>query len=195
MLLSAVQHESAIRIHISPPSWPSPNSSHPTALGHHGAPSWAPCTVRQLAASCLTHGSVYMSMLLSQSVPPSPSHPSVHMFILYVCISIPALQLESSTIFLGSIHMCCCLVAKSCLTLYNVMDYSLPGFSDHRISQARILERVTIPSPGYLPDRGIKPVSLELAGGFFTTEPPGNPHMCVNVRCLFFSFQLHSVRL
>ena len=32
------------------------------------------------------------------------------------------------------------------------------------------------PSPGYLPDPGIEPTSLAssaLAGGFFTTEPPG----------------------
>ena len=34
------------------------------------------------------------------------------------------------------------------------------------------------PSPGDLPDSGIEPVSLvspALAGGFFTTEPPGKP--------------------
>ena len=31
------------------------------------------------------------------------------------------------------------------------------------------------PSPGDLPDLGIKPASPELAGGFFTTEPPGTP--------------------
>ena len=29
------------------------------------------------------------------------------------------------------------------------------------------------PSPGDLPDTGIKPTSPALAGGFFTTEPPG----------------------
>ena len=29
------------------------------------------------------------------------------------------------------------------------------------------------PSPGHLPDPGIKPASLALAGGFFTTEPSG----------------------
>ena len=29
------------------------------------------------------------------------------------------------------------------------------------------------PSPGDLPDPGIKPMSPALAGGFFTTEPPG----------------------
>ena len=31
------------------------------------------------------------------------------------------------------------------------------------------------PSPGDLPDPGIEPVSPALAGGFFTTEPPGKP--------------------
>ena len=29
------------------------------------------------------------------------------------------------------------------------------------------------PSPGDLPDPGIEPVFPALAGGFFTTEPPG----------------------
>ena len=29
------------------------------------------------------------------------------------------------------------------------------------------------PSPGDLPDPGIEPQSPALAGGFFTTEPPG----------------------
>ena len=35
------------------------------------------------------------------------------------------------------------------------------------------------PSPGGAPDTGIKPsspASPALAGGFFTTEPPGKPH-------------------
>ena len=31
------------------------------------------------------------------------------------------------------------------------------------------------PPPGDLPDPGIKPESPALAGGFFTTEPPGKP--------------------
>ena len=41
------------------------------------------------------------------------------------------------------------------------------------------------PSPGDLPDPGIEPASAALAGGFFTTEPPGKPfypssHLIVN---------------
>ena len=41
--------------------------------------------------------------------------------------------------------ICCCysLVMKLGLTLFNPMDYSPPGSSVHRISQARILEWVT----------------------------------------------------
>ena len=41
------------------------------------------------------------------------------------------------------------------------------------IFQARILEWVAIPSPGDLPNPGIKPMSPTLA--FFTTEPTGKP--------------------
>ena len=33
----------------------------------------------------------------------------------------------------------------------------------------------SFPSPGDLPNLGIKPVSPALAGRFFTTEPPGKP--------------------
>ena len=36
--------------------------------------------------------------------------------------------------------LCVCLVAKSYLTLGNPVDCSLPGFSVHGVSQARILE-------------------------------------------------------
>ena len=41
-------------------------------------------------------------------------------------------------------NCCCCLVAKSCPTLCNPMDFSPPGSSVHGISQTRILEWVAI---------------------------------------------------
>jgi len=56
------------------------------------------------------------------------------------------------------------------------MDCSLPGSFVHGISQARILEWLPFPSPGELPNPGIKTVSPALAGGFFTTEPHGKPY-------------------
>ena len=67
---------------------------------------------------------------------------------------------------------CCCLVAKSCLTLLWPIDYSSPGSSVHGISQARILGWVAIS-----PNPGIKLASPTLAGGFFTTAPPGKPKL------------------
>ena len=38
------------------------------------------------------------------------------------------------------------------------------------------------PSPGDLPDPGIKPTSSELASGFFTTDPPGKPSSNITYR-------------
>ena len=37
-------------------------------------------------------------------------------------------------------------------------------------------------SPGDLPDPGTKPASPVLAGGFFTTEPPGKPSQAKSSR-------------
>ena len=53
-------------------------------------------------------------------------------------------------------------VAQSYTTLCDPMDCSLPGFSIHGISQARVLEWVAFPSPGNLPDPGIEPWSPAL---------------------------------
>ena len=70
---------------------------------------------------------------------------------------------------------CCCLLTKLCLSLCNPMVCSLPDSSVHGISQARILEWISIPFSRDLPDPGIEPASPALAGRFFTTEPPRKP--------------------
>ena len=62
------------------------------------------------------------------------------------------------------------------------MDGSLPDSSVHEIFQTRVLEWAAISSPGDLPNTGIKPMtpaSPALAGGFFTTEPPGSLKNCL----------------
>ena len=72
-----------------------------------------------------------------------------------------------------------CVYGQSCLALCSPLDCNLPESSVHGIFQARILEWVTIPSLGHLPDLGIEPTSPEcpaLADGFFTTAPPGKPN-------------------
>ena len=66
-----------------------------------------------------------------------------------------------------------CKCRKKMLTLFNPLDCNPPGFSVHGILQARILEWVTFPPPGDLPDPGIEPMSFmfpALAGRFFTTS-------------------------
>ena len=61
------------------------------------------------------------------------------------------------------------LVAQSCLTLCDSMDCSPPGFSVHRILQARILEWIAIPFfRGSSWPRDWTQVS-HIAGWFFTT--------------------------
>ena len=67
-------------------------------------------------------------------------------------------------------------VAQSCSTLRDPMDCSLPGSSVHGILQARILGWVTIfySRGSFRPrDRNCVTCFSYLAGGFFTTAPPG----------------------
>ena len=61
------------------------------------------------------------------------------------------------------------------------MDYSLPSSSSMGFPRQEYWSLLPFPSPRDLPDPGIEPASPELAGGFFTTEPPGRLHN-VNTR-------------
>ena len=65
-----------------------------------------------------------------------------------------------------------CLVTESCLAL----------LQPHGLQPAKLLspqdfqgKNTGVDSSGDLSNPGIKPTSPALAGGFFTTEPPGNP--------------------
>ena len=71
-----------------------------------------------------------------------------------------------------------CLVTKSCPTLLRspwtvaCQDPLSMGFS-----RQEYWSRLPFPSPGDLPDLKIEPESPGMAGRFFTTEPPGKPHL------------------
>ena len=67
------------------------------------------------------------------------------------------------------------LVAQSCLTRCDPMDYSLPGSSVHEILQTGILEWQSFPSPGDLPNPGIEPRSPPLQTDSLMSEPLGKP--------------------
>ena len=70
----------------------------------------------------------------------------------------------------------CVLCAKSFHSypaLCDPMNCSLPDSSVHGILQARMLERVAIPSPGDLPNPGIEPGSPALQADSLPSGPPG----------------------
>ena len=61
---------------------------------------WICRLIQKFPIGYFTYGSIYVSMLLSPFVPPSPSFPQltshVHKSVLYVCISTDALQIGPS---------------------------------------------------------------------------------------------------
>ena len=74
------------------------------------------------------------------------------------------------------LYILCCLVAKSCLTLCDPMDCSLPGSSlSMGFFRQEYWSALPFSSPGDLPDLGIELMSPALTGRFFATVPPGKP--------------------
>ena len=69
--------------------------------------------------------------------------------------------------------------------LSRVRLFATPWAIAHQVPLSMVFSRqedwseLRFPPPGYLPNSGIDPVSPAspaLAGGFFTTEPPGKPN-------------------
>ena len=93
MLVYAIhQHESAIGIYISPPSWtslPPTTPSHPSKLSQSTRFGLPVSYSKFPLANYFTYGKVYVPMLLSQFVSPSPSSPlSTCLFTVCICISV-----------------------------------------------------------------------------------------------------------
>ena len=103
VLISAIcQHGSVIGIHMSPLPWAS-LPPHPTPLGCHRVPVWAPQVKQQICTDCFTYGGVYVSMLLSPFVSPSPSWPRAlgpQVCSLRLCLYCCPVNRFISTIFL-----------------------------------------------------------------------------------------------
>ena len=63
--------------------------------------------------------------------------------------------------------------AQSCTTLRNALECSPPGFLCPRIFQAEYQSGLPFPTPGHLPDPGIKPTFPALQVESLSAEPCG----------------------
>ena len=84
--------------------------------------------------------------------------------------------------------MCVCSIVALCGSI----DCSPPDSFVHGIFQQEYWSGLLFPPPGDLLDLGIEPmflVSPALAGGFFTTAPPGKPQK----QGCFLSFLVFSI--
>ena len=77
-----------------------PTHPHPTHLDRHRAPNWAPCAIQQVPTiyPFYTWKCIYVKSNLPVR-PTLPCPPRVHMSVLYICVSIPVLQIGSSVPF------------------------------------------------------------------------------------------------
>ena len=94
-----------------------------------------------------------------------------------------------------------CVCAKSlqlCTTLCNPMDVTRQAPLSVGFSRQEYWSKLTFPPPGDLPNPGIKSASPALAGGFFTTKPPGKPlnakYFVLNQNLMKISIPLTRVR-
>ena len=85
-------------------------------------------------------------------------------------------SLKKTINFYLTMCVCMCLVTQFCLTLCNPMDCSLPGSSVHGIiSRQEYRNGLPFPSPGDLPNPGIKSGSLALQTDSLSSKPSGKP--------------------
>ena len=73
--------------------------------------------------------------------------------------------------FADNVHTCS--VAQLCLTLCDPQTVANQAPLSMGFPKQEYWSGLLLPSPGELPDPGMKPASPALAGGFFTAEPPG----------------------
>ena len=84
-----------------------------------------------------------------------------------------------------SFIMCVCSVVSDSVTLWTVAHQAPLSMGFPR---QEYWSRLPFPTPGDLPDPGIEPTSLvssALAGGYFTTVPPGKPFIILQYYFLF----------
>ena len=143
----------------------------PSLLLASGQPVACVCTFQMLSAGFYLLGWTFPLPLATLSPLPSSTFPFLSFSSSYPCVENSVFICKPSWISLPAwsfpLHLqinakvCMHTQSHSCVQLFcDPVDCSWPDFSVHRISQARILGNgLPFPSPGYLRDPGIKPVS------------------------------------
>ena len=112
--------ESVITTHKSPSILSLPSCSHPTLIGHHRVPGWAPCVTPQPPTSHLfyTRQCIYVSVTFS--VPPTVSFSccGTILFSTSACLLLPCKQ----------VHQCCFSRFHIYVLIYNIC-FSLTYFT------------------------------------------------------------------
>ena len=151
---------------------------HPTSISHPSRSSenttLGPHAIQKVPTSYFTHGSVYISMLLSQIILPPPPFTVSTKSVFCICISIPALKMGSSVPF-SRFRVCVCVLSQfSCIWLFvTLWAAAHDSFLSMGILHARIPEWVASPfskgssQPGN--QNHISYISC-ITGRFFTTS-------------------------
>ena len=82
-------------------------------------------------------------------------------------------------VFFVNVCVCVCLYAQTCLTPCDPWIVACEAPLAMKFSRQEYWSQLPFPTPGNLPNPGIKPVSpvsSTLAGRFFTTDLPGKRH-------------------
>ena len=101
---------------------------------------------------------------------------SIHSAHLFVCVCVCVCVNFSNMCGVHKSLCCCCLLAKSCLTLWTPWTIACQAPLSMGFPRQEYWSRLPYPSPGDLPNPGIKPMHPALACGFFMTKPPGKSH-------------------
>ena len=108
----------------------------------------------------------------------------ISLMMHHVCFQInfiPPFLLFKTSLFTPELHLLLCVKSFSHVwLLVTPWTVACQAPLSMGFSRQEYWSEFPFPSPGDLPDSGIKPMTLRspmLAGGFFTTEPPGKPEV------------------
>ena len=99
-----------------------------------------------------------------------------HSFTSYICVYVR---------YKMYVCVCVCSVMSDCATPWTIVHWAPLSME---LCRQKYWKGLPLPTPGDLPDPGIKPMLLEslaLTGRFFTIEPPGSPEIH-NRKYIFF---------